>query len=124
MALLLFSSRAAEIKREEMVRYAKANKDPEFQKMINVRGLGPEQEESQTKLRKQLQVCITSFCSRHFAEKVPQIVGDRVQQLEDVFESQRKRLEMHRTGRHRIECVTITLTSYILLIVFSQSANT
>ncbi|KZW02766.1 hypothetical protein EXIGLDRAFT_703530 [Exidia glandulosa HHB12029] len=80
----------AEVKQEEMVRYSKANKDPEFKRMINVRGLGPEQEESQAKLRKQMQT-----------------VGDRIQQLEDVLESQRRRLEMHRTGRHRIEAPTL-----------------
>ncbi|EJD49661.1 hypothetical protein AURDEDRAFT_59218, partial [Auricularia subglabra TFB-10046 SS5] len=51
-----------EVKKEEMVRYARANKDPEFKRMINVRGLGPEQEESRAKLRKQIQVCIFCCC--------------------------------------------------------------
>lgn len=46
----------ADVKQEELSRWVRAKKDPNFAKTLKPRTLGPEHAENQIKLRKALQV--------------------------------------------------------------------
>lgn len=45
------------MRKEEIVRFSKANSDAEFAKMLKTRTLGPEHLETQTQLRRGIRVC-------------------------------------------------------------------
>ena len=49
----------AETRKEEIVRFSKAKNDPEFSKMLKSRTLGPDAAETQSQLRRQIQVCFS-----------------------------------------------------------------
>ncbi|KAF8484376.1 hypothetical protein JB92DRAFT_1573691 [Gautieria morchelliformis] len=72
----------SETKQEELSRWARAQEDPEHAKTLKPRALGPEHSENQIRLRKALQMA-----------------HDRIQQCEDEFESLKKRLGQHKSGR-------------------------
>jgi hypothetical protein len=46
----------AEVKKEEMARYKQSKEDPDFQKSLEERGLGPEQSESRDRIHRQVEV--------------------------------------------------------------------
>ncbi|KAH8117765.1 hypothetical protein DFH11DRAFT_857205 [Phellopilus nigrolimitatus] len=71
-----------ETRKEEIVRFSKANADPEFARMLKARTLGPDASETQSQLRKQIRV-----------------INDRVEQLEAHLKASKKKLEEHRKGR-------------------------
>ncbi|KZT29964.1 hypothetical protein NEOLEDRAFT_1127876 [Neolentinus lepideus HHB14362 ss-1] len=72
----------ATTKREEIVRFSKASKDPEFAKALRIRSLGPEYTETQRQLRRNITV-----------------VRDRVETLEEHIKSAKKRVREYKTGQ-------------------------
>ncbi|KIP11058.1 hypothetical protein PHLGIDRAFT_125171 [Phlebiopsis gigantea 11061_1 CR5-6] len=72
----------ATMRKEEIVRFSKANSDAEFAKMLKTRTLGPEHLETQTQLRRGIR-----------------LLRDRVQKLEDHLESSKKRINQLNTGK-------------------------
>ncbi|KDQ57297.1 hypothetical protein JAAARDRAFT_110771, partial [Jaapia argillacea MUCL 33604] len=69
-------------KKEEVVRFSRASKDPEFAKMLKIRSLGPEHVETQSRLRKEIRA-----------------IRDRVQKLEDHLQGSKKKLNELKTGK-------------------------
>ncbi|TFK50032.1 hypothetical protein OE88DRAFT_308545 [Heliocybe sulcata] len=72
----------ATTKREEIVRFSKASKDPEFAKAVRIRSLGPEYAETQSQLRRNIKAA-----------------RDRVETLEDHIRTAKKRMKEYKTGK-------------------------
>ncbi|CAE6461463.1 unnamed protein product [Rhizoctonia solani] len=77
-------------KRNEIARYIKAKKDPKYTRLLKSRTSSPEHIESQTKLRKSLQ-----------------IVRERTRQLEDFMATQRSRVQNQKEGRREFKVPSI-----------------
>ncbi|CAE6389581.1 unnamed protein product [Rhizoctonia solani] len=77
-------------KRNEIARYIKAKKDPKYTRLLKSRTSSPEHIESQTKLRKSLQ-----------------IVRERTRQLEDFMATQRSRMQKQKEGRREFKVPSI-----------------
>ncbi|KEP48699.1 hypothetical protein V565_117840 [Rhizoctonia solani 123E] len=77
-------------KRNEIARYLKAKKDPKYTRLLKSRTSSPEHIESQTKLRKSLQ-----------------IVRERTRQLEDFMATQRSRIQKQKEGRREFKVPSI-----------------
>ncbi|KAG8728502.1 hypothetical protein FRC11_010933, partial [Ceratobasidium sp. 423] len=77
-------------KRNEIARYLKAKKDPKYTRLLKSRTSSPEHIESQTKLRKSLQ-----------------IVRERTRQLESFMATQRSRIQKQKEGRREFKVPSI-----------------
>ncbi|KAG9095083.1 hypothetical protein FRC07_011152 [Ceratobasidium sp. 392] len=73
-------------KKNEIARYLKAKKDPKYTRLLKSRTSSPEHVESQTKLRKSIQV-----------------VRERTRQLEDFMATQKARLQKQKEGRREFK---------------------
>ncbi|QRV89838.1 hypothetical protein RhiJN_17856 [Ceratobasidium sp. AG-Ba] len=73
-------------KKNEIARYIRAKKDPKYTRLLKSRTSSPEHLETQTKLRKSIQV-----------------VRDRTRQLEDFMASQKSRMQKQKEGRREFK---------------------
>ncbi|KAH7341645.1 hypothetical protein B0J17DRAFT_714801 [Rhizoctonia solani] len=90
MAELQPGAEKVQAKRNEIARYIKAKKDPKYTRLLKSRTSSPEHIESQTKLRKSLQ-----------------IVRERTRQLEDFMATQRSRVQKQKEGRREFKVPSI-----------------
>ncbi|KDN48832.1 hypothetical protein RSAG8_02819, partial [Rhizoctonia solani AG-8 WAC10335] len=90
MAELQPGAEKVQAKRNEIARYLKAKKDPKYARLLKSRTSSPEHIESQTKLRKSLQV-----------------VRERTRQLEDFMAAQRSRIQKQKEGRREFKVPSI-----------------
>ncbi|KAF8604196.1 hypothetical protein BDV93DRAFT_472133 [Ceratobasidium sp. AG-I] len=77
-------------KRNEIARYIKAKKDPKYARLLKTRTSSPEHVESQTKLRKSIQV-----------------VRERTRQLEDFMAKQKSRIQKQKEGKRDFKVPSI-----------------
>ncbi|KAH7092837.1 hypothetical protein BKA62DRAFT_663553 [Auriculariales sp. MPI-PUGE-AT-0066] len=80
------------VKREQLKNIKDARNDPTIRQTLEDRELGPEQMETRTKLRRQVE-----------------LVQDRVEQLEGVVQGVKRRVDM--SGRHKIEAPSLELVN-------------
>ncbi|CAE6440870.1 unnamed protein product, partial [Rhizoctonia solani] len=90
MTALQPGAEKVQAKRNEIARYIKAKKDPKYTRLLKSRTSSPEHIESQTKLRKSLQ-----------------IVRERTRQLEDFMAAQRSRIQKQKEGRREFKVPSI-----------------
>ncbi|EAU85586.2 hypothetical protein CC1G_06299 [Coprinopsis cinerea okayama7 len=84
----------ANTRREEIIRFNKAQNDADFAKMLKMRSLGPEHSESQTHLRKTVRN-----------------VRDRITKLESHLQSSKKKLAQATTGKVSIKAPTLDIVN-------------
>ncbi|KAG8708638.1 hypothetical protein FRC08_018804 [Ceratobasidium sp. 394] len=86
MAELQPGAEKVHAKKNEIARYIKAKKDPKYTRLLKSRTSSPEHVESQTKLRKSIQ-----------------IVRERTRQLEDFMATQKSRMQKQKEGKREFK---------------------
>ncbi|KZT70881.1 hypothetical protein DAEQUDRAFT_171504 [Daedalea quercina L-15889] len=82
----------ASTRKEEIIRFSKASKDPDFARMLKARTLGPEHLEAQSQLRREIRA-----------------VRERLQQLEDHMQEAKKKLAHMKSGKAAIRPPSLSL---------------
>ncbi|KAH9931960.1 uncharacterized protein B0H18DRAFT_988905 [Fomitopsis serialis] len=82
----------ASTRKEEVIRFDKVSKDPEFARMLKVRTLGPEHLEAQSQLRREIRA-----------------VRERLQQLEGHMQEAKKKLAYMKSGKAALRPPSLSL---------------